>query len=77
MQVSLEPVIARLSQQIGALTAELAMRDVVIEQQHAQIVELEAAAGQKDEEPGTKAPVPTPSVSEAAVPVPSLSKAAA
>ena len=43
-----EKVINRLSQQIGALSAELAMRDVALEQAHARIDELEQPAEGSD-----------------------------
>lgn len=39
-----EKVIGRLSQQIAAMVAELAMRDVALEAAHGRIAELEAAA---------------------------------
>lgn len=39
--VSPEAVIQRLAAQVGQLSAEIAMRDVVIEQQAARIAELE------------------------------------
>lgn len=41
MQVDPEQVIARLAQQIGSLSAQLAMRDVALETAHARIAELE------------------------------------
>lgn len=44
MQVDPERVIARLSQQIGQMAAELAMRDVALEAAHARIAELEQPA---------------------------------
>jgi hypothetical protein len=40
-----EKVIARLSQQLGGMAAELAMRDVAIEELQARVAELEAAQG--------------------------------
>lgn len=43
VQVDPEAVIGRLSQQIGHLAAELAMKDVALEAAHARIAELEAA----------------------------------
>lgn len=36
-----EKVISRLSQQVGSMAAEMAMRDTVIEAQQARIAELE------------------------------------
>ena len=36
-----EKVISRLAQQIGAMAAELAMRDTALEAAHARIAELE------------------------------------
>lgn len=44
MQVDPEKVISRLSQQIGAMAAELAMRDAALDAAHARIAELEAPA---------------------------------
>lgn len=41
VQVDPEKVIARLSQQIGHLAAELAMKDVALESAHERIAELE------------------------------------
>ena len=45
-QLSVDPekVIARLSQQVGSMAAELAMRDAALEAAQARITELEAAA---------------------------------
>ncbi len=40
-----EKVIQRLSQQVGAMAAELAMRDTALEAAQARIAELEAPAG--------------------------------
>lgn len=54
VNVDPEKVIARLSNQVGAMAAELAMRDVALEAAHARIAELEngpaedAAAGTSD-----------------------------
>lgn len=41
LQVDPEKVIGRLSQQVGAMAAELAMRDAALEAAHARIAELE------------------------------------
>lgn len=41
LSVDPEQVIVRLSQQIGGLSAQLAMRDVALEAAHARIAELE------------------------------------
>lgn len=43
-----EKVISRLSQQVGAMAAELAMRDVALEAAHAELAELK-----KDDPEGT------------------------
>lgn len=42
--IDAEKVINRLAQQIGAMHAELAMRDAALEAAHARIAELEEAA---------------------------------
>lgn len=42
-----ERVIARLSQQVGQMAAELAMRDVALEAAHARIAELETPADEE------------------------------
>lgn len=44
MQIDPEKIVHRLSQQIGLLTAELAVRDVALEVAHARIAELEQPA---------------------------------
>ena len=41
VQIDPEKVINRLSQQVGQMAAELAMRDVALEEAHARIAELE------------------------------------
>lgn len=48
LQVDPEKVVGRLSQQVGALSAELAMRDVALEAAHARIAELEQAGAESD-----------------------------
>lgn len=47
-QLSVDPekVISRLSQQIGGMAAELAMRDAALEAAHARIAELEQTVEQ-------------------------------
>lgn len=48
MGIDPEKVVARLSQQIGTLSAELAMRDVALEAAHARIAELERAESSEE-----------------------------
>lgn len=43
LQIDPEKVIGRLSQQVGTLAAELAMRDAALEAAHARIAELSAS----------------------------------
>lgn len=54
MSVQIDPqvVIQRLSQQVGAMAAELAMRDAALEAADARIAELEAAQPRSTEEAG-------------------------
>lgn len=52
VQIDPERVIARLSQQVGEMAAQLAMRDVALEAAQARIAEL-ASADAPDPEPTT------------------------
>lgn len=45
-QIDPENVIRRLSQQVGALSAELAMRDEALEVAHARIAELQKGSAE-------------------------------